>query len=110
MTLGFLQISPEADQNYEAHKNNLVNNLLCSQDDGTVIPSFKAAGNSPLSSHLPSLSMKIIAQRAAKHVSTQKSKKREKKIFQDILSMGSFTTILLHQLPDHTCSFARLFH
>lgn len=40
VTLGFLQLSPEADQNYGAHKNNHVNNLLCRQDDGTVIPSM----------------------------------------------------------------------
>lgn len=76
VTLGFLQLSPEADQNYEAHKNNHVNNLLCRQDDGTVILPFKAAGNSPLFSHMPSSSMEIIAQRAEKHILNQKRKKR----------------------------------
>lgn len=40
MTLGFLQLSLEADQNYEVHQNNHVNNLLCRQDDGTVISSI----------------------------------------------------------------------
>jgi len=74
-----LQISPEADENYEAHKNNHVNNLLCRQDDGTIMLSFKAKGNSPPSSHMLSSSMKIIAQRATKQILTQKSKQRKKK-------------------------------
>lgn len=76
VTMGFLQTSPEADQNYEAHKNNHVNNLLCRQDDGSVILSFKAEENSSLSWHMPSSSMKIIAERAAKRILTQKNKKR----------------------------------
>lgn len=42
MILGFLQLSPEADQNYEAHKNNHVNYLLCRQDAGIVIPSMNS--------------------------------------------------------------------
>lgn len=109
--MGFLQLSPEADQNYEAHKNNHVNNLLCRQDDGTVILPFRAAGNSPLFSHMPSSSMEIIAQRAEKHILNQKRKKRgagKHFFFQGIFSMGSLRTILLHKLPDDTCSSTRL--
>lgn len=75
MTSGLLQISPTADQNYAAHKINHVKTLLSTQDDGAVIFSFKAKGNSLLPSHMPSTSMKIIAQRTAKHTLTQKRKK-----------------------------------